>query len=101
MEIIYVPSGNELRIMPVGELDEHAADDARDSIDNTLTKGKYNKVVLDMSRLSFMDSAGIGVLVGRFKKFGSSAAFYIASPTLPVDKILKLSGIYTIMPKLN
>lgn len=100
MEIIYAESDSQLRITPVGELDEHAAADARNSIDNMIDRGKYSRIILDMSRLSFMDSTGIGVLVGRYKKFGRISAFFIASPTQTVDKILKLSGIYTIMPKI-
>ena len=101
MEIIYASGGNELRITPVGELDEHASNGARNSIDGAISKGGYRTVILDMSRLSFMDSTGIGVLVGRFKRFGSSTAFFISSPTQTVDKLLKLSGMYTIMPKIN
>lgn len=100
MEIIYSESDSELRITPIGELDEHAAPDARASIDNMLLGGRYSSVVLDMSRLSFMDSTGIGVLVGRYKKFGKTSAFFVASPTPAVDKILKLSGVYTIMPRI-
>ena len=99
MEIIYSPSENILRITMIGELDECASTDARASIDNMLSNNFFHTVIFDMSKLSFMDSTGIGVLVGRFKQFGKKTVFFVSSPTSTVDKILKLSGIYTIMPK--
>ena len=49
-----------------------------------------------------MDSTGIGVLVGRYKKFcNKPVAFFIKEPNATVDKILRLSGIYSIMPKIE
>lgn len=100
MEIIYAETDSELKITPIGELDEHATAGARGSVDNMLERGRYDRVIFDMSKMTFMDSTGIGVLVGRYKKFGANAAFFIMSPSNVVDKTLKLSGIYTITPKI-
>ncbi len=102
MEIIYNNSGTTLRVTCYGELDENSAEKLRKSLDDNITMSQAKRVVLDLSGLSFMDSSGIGVLVGRYKKFvNRPVAFFISRPNLTVDKILKLSGIYTIMPKIE
>lgn len=101
MEVFYDLVGDTLRVCLVGELDEDSAPAIRSSLDNNISAGA-NRVIWDLSRLIFMDSTGIGVLVGRYKKFRSrSIAFFIEEPNATVDKILKLSGIYTIMPKIE
>ena len=57
---------------------------------------------MDLSGLDFMDSTGIGVLMGRFKKLKSmSVPLLIANPSKAVDKIMNLSGLYQFMPKVN
>ena len=57
--------------------------------------------VMELSGLNFMDSTGIGVLLGRYKKLSNlGIPILIANPNKSVDKILTLSGIYKIMPKI-
>lgn len=102
METLYDSTGGTLKVTILGELDEFAAAKLRNSLDDNIRPQCTKRVIIDLSRLSFMDSTGIGVLVGRYKKFkGKSVAFFIADPNSTVDKILKLSGIYTIMPKIE
>jgi stage II sporulation protein AA (anti-sigma F factor antagonist) len=57
------------------------------------------KVVFNLSELTFMDSTGIGVFIGRYKKFKSkNIAVFVENPSRTVDKILQISGLYKIMP---
>jgi stage II sporulation protein AA (anti-sigma F factor antagonist) len=85
-----------------GELDEHTAPNARQTIDACILQGGFGNVVLDLSNLSFMDSTGIGVLLGRYKKIKKlGLTVCIASPSQQTDKLLKLSGIYQVMPKIS
>lgn len=84
-----------------GELDEHAAGYTRDFLETLFDKKSIKKVVMDLSDVSFMDSTGIGVLIGRFKVLKSRGIpIMIANPSKVVDKILTLSGIYELMPKV-
>ena len=58
-------------------------------------------VIFNFSKTTFMDSTGIGVLLGRYKllkKIGIPV--YIQSPSVSINKILQISGIYEIMPKI-
>ena len=73
----------------------------KDLLDKTLLNNlNAKKVVFDLSGLSFMDSTGIGLLIGRYKKlkqFNISA--YISGASVSTEKVIELAGLYKIMPK--
>ena len=68
MEINYLNKDDSVYAELSGELDEYSAEYVRISLDDLLSGGLKNKtkLVLDFSRVSFMDSTGIGVLLGRY-----------------------------------
>ena len=105
MKIIYKTLNNVLYIGIAGELDEAAAQNARDTLDALIDEQNsksIKKVMLDLSELIFMDSTGIGVLLGRFKKLKQrDIPLHLANPTKAVDKLLTLCGIYKYMPKVS
>lgn len=94
---------NTLYIMLCGELDEYSAGYTRTIVDNLLDNEKpYRQVIFDSSELEFMDSTGIGVLIGRYKKLkNKNITIYICNPSSHVEKIFKMSGLYEIMPKIS
>ena len=93
---------NTLYVTLNGELDEHNANNARKELDDLLMQKKYKQVVIDLSELDFMDSTGIGVLIGRYKLIKDTGIpIFISNPNRQVDKIFCMTGIYTIMPKIN
>ena len=92
---------NALYISLNGELDEHCANYTRETLDQVLDKEKYNQVIVDLSELDFMDSTGIGVMIGRYKKLKSNEIpLYLTNPNKHIDKIFDMTGLYKIMPKL-
>ena len=69
MKIKYNLDKNTLFIHLIGELDECTASKVRDAIDSLIESvNGVIKVVFNLSNLSFMDSTGIGMLIGRYKK---------------------------------
>lgn len=92
-------SRNQLRIYLEGELDQSVAEEVKSKIDKELEKLSPECVVFDMSQLNFMDSTGIGLILGRYKKLkNKNIPLYIGSPNNQIDKVIKLSGLYTIIP---
>ncbi len=82
-----------------GELDHHTAAELRDSLDLEIESRAIKRLVLDFSGVPFMDSSGIGVIVGRYKKLdGMGGETEVINICPAVDKILELSGIKTIIP---
>ena len=84
-----------------GELDHHSAMQTRDSLDKLIARFKDTDLVLDLKNLSFMDSSGIGVLIGRYKKLKSSGqSLYVTNASRQIDKVMSVSGLYSIIKKL-
>ena len=94
---------NSLYVLLIGELDECCAPYVRTSLDKTFeVEKRFNKVIFDLSQLDFMDSTGIGVMIGRYKKLQSrNIPIYIINPSNQAEKIFKMSGLYDIMPKIS
>ena len=84
-----------------GEMDEYTAQEARAKCDRLIEENaNAKKVVINLSEVAFMDSTGIGFLIGRYKKASRlSISLYIENPDFAADKILNLSGIYSLIPK--
>ena len=74
MEIIYEMTGDTLTAQLMGELDHHAAVKVRGDIDDTMDSYGAKNLIFDFSRVTFMDSAGIGVVLGRYKRLQAGGA---------------------------
>ena len=85
-----------------GELDEHGASELRRIADRTIDDyAAVERAVFDLGRVSFMDSTGIGFLIGRYKKlkrYGISS--FVSRVNAETDKILSISGVYSLIPKM-
>lgn len=84
-----------------GELDENSAVYTRDKLDEIFSNINFSQIIIDLSELEFMDSTGIGVLIGRYKKMKNrNIPIFICNPSNHIEKIFKMTGIYQIMPKI-
>ncbi len=82
------------------ELDHHNAIQIRENADKLIDRNNIKHIIFDFSGAGFMDSAGIGVVMGRYKKvifIGGKAA--VANVNTTVDRIFRLSGLYKIIDK--
>ncbi len=85
-----------------GEIDESCALRLRAEIDRMIGESPANAVVFDMSGVRFMDSTGIGLLLGRYKKHRDAGiSFYIMNPCPLCEKLFALSGIYRVITKIG
>ena len=103
MEIKYSQPSGSICAELSGELDECSAEYVRITLDNLLKNlpSTKTKLILDFSKVSFMDSTGIGVLLGRYNKFSKfDIGMYIKNPTSYVNRIFEMTGIYQIIPKV-
>ena len=91
--------GNTLKIKLRGEIDHHSAVAVRSSIDDMIKRKRPAEVVIDMSAVDFMDSSGLGLIMGRYavvKELGS--AFCVLDPNPRIEKIMRLAGMERIVP---
>lgn len=94
MEEMFVVKGDCLTIVMPEEMDHHKAERIREGADNYLLLGKVQHVIFDFSGTKFMDSSGIGVIAGRYKKVSSYGGKVVAAhANSRIRKIIMLSGL--------
>lgn len=78
----------------VGELDNLEANRIRSTISSSIFTGAIRGVVWDLSKLSFMDSAGIGLILGRMRDLAPyKGETFILNPSSTMEKIFNFSGL--------
>ena len=100
MNLDYEIVGNTLIVKLKGELDHHVAEKIRADLDDSIVKNRCRNLIFNLSDMRFMDSSGIGVIIGRYKKisqFGGKVA--VVQVSEKVDKIFNLAGLYRIINK--
>ena len=99
MKISYQKEDKQLLVEITEEIDHHVAEKIRRKVDDEITRYMPRKTIFDFSRVSFMDSAGIGMIIGRYKMMkliGGNLEIINISST--VRRILEMSGINKIIP---
>ena len=77
-----------------GELDHHTAREMRNAIDSSIELNMPSLLILDFSQISFMDSSGIGLVMGRYRNLSRCGAkLHITGTSPQIYKVMKLSGI--------
>lgn len=85
-----------------GELDHHTAAKAKDELDRLIRRYRNSDLILDLKNLSFMDSSGLGVILGRYKALKAAGhSMYVKNPNRQIEKVFNVSGIYKIIKKLK
>jgi len=102
MQIFSKNNKGTLLVSLAGELDEHSAEYARVKLDKLFAESDFKQIVIDFKELAFMDSSGVGMLIGRYKKMADKKVpIYLANPNNQMERIFKMSGLYKIMPKIS
>jgi len=87
-----------LVVRPSGEVDLGVTDYFRNTVENSLDRERARNLVFNLSRVSFIDSSGLGVLLGRYKRvIRNGGKAFIVSPQPQVRRVLDLSGILRVM----
>ena len=82
-----------------GELDHHSAPAVKRRLDDIISSGA-TKIILDLSGLKFMDSSGIGVLLGRYQRVkAAGGSIGVRNASKQVDKVFRIAGLYKIIEK--
>ena len=93
-DVIFSENGSTLTATPTCEIDQHTPKIISEKKDKALIRTRAERLVLDFSEVRFMDSSGIGLIIGRAEaagEMGASVRVVGLSPILM--KIVRLSGI--------
>ena len=95
-------TGNALIALPKCEIDHHSANSLRSQVDAAFEKSACKHIVFDFSQVSFMDSSGIGMIIGRYKtaeKRGGQLA--LANMSDDIARIYQISGLAKIVTRAS
>lgn len=82
-----------LIIKITGDIDHHSAKPLREEIDTNLYLYRAKTVIMDLYGVDFMDSSGLGLILGRYTKINDlGGRLIIANPDDNVSRILTLAG---------
>ena len=96
--ITYDPDTNTVNVKPAGELDHRLSENIRNSIDAEILRNSAQNLVFDMRDISFMDSSGIGLLIGRYKLMKRlNGKISVSGMREQVFRIFRMSGLAQII----
>lgn len=91
--------GAVLTVWLGGEIDHHAAGQLRAGIDARILAAMPQRVLLDFGGVTFMDSSGIGLILGRQRLLGGTGGtLAVQGVSRPVARMLRLAGIDSVIP---
>lgn len=93
----YMLMRDSLIIQLDGDLDHHLADEMRENIDNIIEEKMIRSIVFDFTKVDFMDSSGIGLIMGRYKKMKQRGVIAIVNPKKSIQRILLISGLHKLV----
>lgn len=99
--LLYEKNRNGLTIRLSGELDHSTASEIRAEIDELIDRFNVRKLIFDLSELDFMDSSGIGLIIGRYKRMARKGGSVAVSGTgVHIDRIFDMAGLYQLVERL-
>ena len=98
MKNVIMIEGDHMIIRVLEDLDHHVTNEIKESIDTMIDRGIVKNIDFDFSSTGFMDSSGIGLIMGRYKKIlplGGKISVLGMNPT--IERIIRISGIHKII----
>jgi stage II sporulation protein AA (anti-sigma F factor antagonist) len=81
-----------------GELDHHAAEELRMKVTEKLASNPIKHILLNLEKLAFMDSSGLGVILGRYKQIKAMGGEMVVCAISPaVKRLFDMSGLFKII----
>lgn len=97
----YVSSdeSDTLTVILNGEIDHHSAQNIREEIDRQIFAHRAKTVLLDLKNVGFMDSSGLGLILGRYTHAKEAGGVLkVLNPGASAQRVMKLAGTDKIIP---
>lgn len=83
-----------------GDIDHHAARQLREELDGIIERSQPELLVLDLEGVGFMDSSGIGLILGRLKTIKALGGELLIKNARPeIAEVISLSGLSALLVK--
>lgn len=96
MNVTIEASGSVVIAYLIGEIDHHCAAEVREKIDSIISYKKPSHLILDFRNVTFMDSSGIGLVMGRYRLLtgiNSKSTLEVKNVSAQTKKIMELAGL--------
>jgi stage II sporulation protein AA (anti-sigma F factor antagonist) len=81
-----------------GELDHHTAEAVKVRMEQAIAKDQLTHIILSLKDLNFMDSSGLGVILGRYKQINAKGGKMVVCDISPaVHRLFEMSGLFKIL----
>ncbi|WP_175991148.1 anti-sigma F factor antagonist [Bacillus sp. Marseille-Q1617] len=81
-----------------GELDHHTAEELREKSSKIIESENIKHIILNLEELGFMDSSGLGVILGRYKQIKQKHGEMVVCAISPaVNRLFEMSGLFKII----
>ncbi|MFZ7120597.1 MAG: anti-sigma F factor antagonist [Eubacteriaceae bacterium] len=102
MEVYTNIKEESLIVKIVGELDHHTSEDIRKQLDFLISKNNVKNIVFDLSSLTFLDSSGVGMFMGRYKKIKEKNGMALMTNIKDSNRrLISMSGLFNIYEEYN
>jgi stage II sporulation protein AA (anti-sigma F factor antagonist) len=98
MSVAFESINNKLVIRINGDIDHHTCESIRQRIDNEIEKKNSKNLIFDMENVGFMDSSGVGVIIGRYKQVSSKGGVTVMINVKPqIKRVYEICGLQRII----
>lgn len=92
--------GKRITAALYGDIDQHTARELRSELDEVIARSRPEVLILDMENVGFMDSSGIGLILGRLKAVRACGGdIIIKNARSETAAVIKLSGLSALLVK--
>ena len=86
----------------IGDIDNLVCSSYKTKLETIINENKYKKVIMDFSSVSFIDSSGVGLILGRYNQLRKyNGNLYMSGVSKQTEKIFNIAGIWTIMDRYD
>ena len=102
MDMTTLVKDDKMVIYLSGEIDHHSCREIREGVDRLLVTHRPKVFIFDLSGVDFMDSSGLGLVLGRYRRVKElDADMYIANADERTLKILRMAGVDKIIKTIT
>lgn len=99
MDLRFKQKNKTIIILVSGEIDHHTSKELRRQTESVLAQTGGRNIIFGFQDVTFMDSSGIGVMIGRYKQLQAlGGRIAVLSPNEQIRTIIQLSGLKTLLP---
>jgi stage II sporulation protein AA (anti-sigma F factor antagonist) len=98
LQIDLEPNRKTLIVRLKGELDHHTAEVLKARMEAAIAQGQLKHIILSLKDLNFMDSSGLGVILGRYKQITAIGGKMVVCDINPaIYRLFEMSGLFKIV----